>query len=84
MRDQKSISRLFSIRFKIWHGDRLSLWERFCWMYAQLKVPGYGLFKRLELSSEEREAQEQVEKDALEMVQALDIEVDGEWESRLN
>ncbi len=63
--DRNSITRLFSIRFKIWDGEPLSSDDQQFWDTARSQVPHYALFHRLVLSDEDRAAQEQVESEIL-------------------
>jgi hypothetical protein len=69
--DRHLILRLFSIRFKIWDSQPLSQSDTEFWETARSQVPEYPLFERLELSEEDRRAQEQVERDAIEGFEAL-------------
>jgi hypothetical protein len=69
--DRNLILRLFSIRFRIWDAQPLSQSDTEFWETARSQVPEYPLFQRLELSEEDRLAQEQVERDAIEGFEAL-------------
>jgi hypothetical protein len=69
--DRNAILRLFSIRFKIWAKQRLSADDQEYWNVACSQVPTYALFHRLELSTDERQAQERVEREAQKCFEAL-------------
>jgi len=69
--DRNLIYRLFSIRFKIWDGDDLSGDDQQFWDTARSQVSGYPLFRRLQLSPEDRLAQDRMEQDALASLEAL-------------
>jgi hypothetical protein len=69
--DRNLIYRLFSTRFKIWNGDDLSADDQQFWDTAQSQVSGYPLFRRLQLSPEDRLAQDQMGQDALASLEAL-------------
>lgn len=64
--DRNLIYRLFSIRFKIWDGETLSEVDQDFWDMARSQAPNYPLFQRLELSADDKRAQDQVEQDAVE------------------
>lgn len=59
--DRDSIYNLFRIRFKIWNGDSLEGNDKIFWDTAITQVPNYALFQRLNLSEEDRAAQDEVE-----------------------
>jgi len=55
--DRNELMRLFGIRQKIWKGELISETDQSRWESARLQVPNWPLFKRLELSAEETQAQ---------------------------
>jgi hypothetical protein len=59
--DRNRILLLFSIRFKIWDGKRLSDDEQSSWESARMQVPNWAFFSRLELSADDRRAREEAE-----------------------
>jgi hypothetical protein len=56
--------RLFGIRIAIWEGDSISIADESLWTNTQTKYPNWGLFKRLQLSSEDRAKHEQAFREA--------------------
>ncbi len=70
---KKEILRLFGIRQKIWKGEPISEKDQPRWELARLQVPDWPLFKRLELSDDERLAQAEAEQAA-----------EKEWEAFLS
>ncbi|MEM7392569.1 MAG: hypothetical protein AAF492_09480, partial [Verrucomicrobiota bacterium] len=74
--DRLSILNLFRIRFKIWDGEPPSGEDKVFWDVARNQVPDYPLFRRLELSEDDRAAQEHVERSAEEGFEALFADAD--------
>jgi hypothetical protein len=74
--DRSLVYRLFSIRFRIWKGEKPSKVDQNFWDEARLQVPKYALFRRLKLSLEDQQAQEAVERDILEVLDALFADAD--------
>jgi hypothetical protein len=69
--DRDLILRLFSIRFELWRGKTPSHEDQRFFETARSQVPGYALFRRLTLSSEDRQAQMECERWVLEGVGEL-------------
>jgi hypothetical protein len=69
--DRNLIYRLFSIRFRIWEGAKLSECDQDFWDSARSQVPTYPLFQRLDLSADDRQAQAEVEQNAIEGFKTL-------------
>lgn len=74
--DRHGIYNLFRIRFKIWRGTELSPKDKAFWETARAQVPDWALFHRLELSDEDRAAQETTKNEAEEFFTALVDEAD--------
>lgn len=74
--DRSAIFRLFGIRQKIWTGNPLSSDEQELWDSALEGLPGWPLFKRLSISSEDREAQRAAELSAEAFSQMLRSDAD--------
>ena len=70
-RNRKLIFRLFSIRFTLWAGNALSESAQAFLNEARSQVPAYPLFRRLNLSPDDRNAQEELERSALESLDAV-------------
>jgi len=84
--DRDSIFRLFSIRFKLWAGDELDAVDQSYWESAQQLVPNYPLFRRIDLSDDDRAAQLQAEQETMAGFEALigdadevNVSEDGSW-----
>ena len=84
--DRDAIFRLFSIRFKLWAGDELDADDQAYWDAALEVVPDYPLFRRIELSDDDRAAQLYTEQETLAGFEALfgdaddvNISEDGSW-----
>jgi hypothetical protein len=75
-RERNMVYRLFSIRFKIWNGEKLSAGDQNYWDEARMQVPKYALFQRLRLSDEDRQAQETVERELLKGFDELIADAD--------
>jgi hypothetical protein len=69
--DRDLIFRLFSIRFKLWAGDVLSADDQSYWDTARRLVPEYPVFHRAEISDDDRAAQTDAERDAMDGFEAL-------------
>jgi len=69
--DRSLVLRLFSIRFSIWDGEELPEADQLYWDQARLQVPNYALFQRLDLSLEDRRAQDAVLREAIECFDAF-------------
>ena len=65
------IYKLFSIRFEIWDSKTISESDQTFWDEARALVPEYPLFRRLQLSTEDRQAQDEVECKAIAGFEAL-------------
>lgn len=59
--DYRAIMRLFGIRSKLWFGKEPTEPEDQHWEAAKSQLPNYPLFCRLDLSVEDREAQDELE-----------------------
>lgn len=59
--DYRAISGLFVIRSKLWRAEELTDQEEQYWEAAKSQLLNYPLFHRLELSVEDREAQDDLE-----------------------
>ena len=74
--DEEQIYLLFMIRSKIWDELQLSVNEMQLWEQARSKAPEWAIFKRLKLSSEEREVRHQIEHDCNEVLDDLFMSAD--------
>ena len=64
--DRILVYRLFSIRFRVWEQQELSTEQQDFWESARSQVPNCPIFRRLDLSQEDRQAQLQVQQEAIE------------------
>ncbi len=69
--DRRLIFRLFRIRFQLWAGDELSEADRRFLDEARSQVPASALFQRLQLAPDDRRAQEEFERLAVESLGEL-------------
>jgi hypothetical protein len=53
---QLQIFRLFSIRYKLWDGETLSMEDQQFWDSARAQVPGAAIFQRITLSPADQSA----------------------------
>lgn len=70
-RDRDSIFRLFSISFRLWDGDELEEDEQAYWDAARTQVPDYPLFRRVDLSPDDRKAQAATRESTIEFFDAV-------------
>jgi hypothetical protein len=74
--DRCLILRLFGIRFRIWNDEELSADDRAFWESARQQAPDYPVFQRLALSSDDRRAQQEAERQVFEAFQVLKDQAD--------
>jgi hypothetical protein len=68
--DRNQVFQLFGIRMKIWDQETLKKEDQQFWDTARSQIPNYALFQRLELSVEDRKAQEIVFNETVEGLQS--------------
>jgi len=59
--DASLIHSMFGLRLKLWDGQALNAEDQQLWDSVKAQVPEWPLFKRLCLSSEQKQAREQAE-----------------------
>jgi hypothetical protein len=67
--DTSLIHSMFGLRLKIWDGHALNVEDQQLWDSVRAQVPDWPFFRRLHLSSEQKQAREQAE---LQVLQAFD------------
>jgi len=80
--DRNLVFRLFGIRMKIWDRAKLNESDQALWDAALIQVPSFALFRRLELSTEDRAAQDAVFRETAEGLEswfshADEVEISG-------
>jgi|ERR1700722_6809836 len=65
------IHSMFALRLKLWDGRALDADEQRLWDSVKAQVPDWPLFKRLSLSSEQKQAREQAELDVQRSFESL-------------
>lgn len=73
--DSFLINSMFGLRLKLWDGQRLDANDQQLWDSVQAQVPEWPFFKRLCLSSAQKQAREQAE---LQVEQAFKSFSDGQ------
>lgn len=73
--DKFLIHSMFGLRLKLWDGQALSAEEQQLWDSVKTQVPEWPFFKRLHLSSEQKQAREQAE---MQVLQAFDSLSEGQ------
>jgi len=61
IKDMGTVFRMFGIRLQLWDNEALSAEDRQLWDAVQRQVPDWALFKRMNLSEEQRAAREKAE-----------------------
>ena len=74
--DRKQILRLFAIRFQLWDNTTSSEEDERFWNAATSQVPACPIFRRLELSADDRKSQNDVEQHFEEEFGALFSDAD--------
>jgi hypothetical protein len=74
--DRKQILRLYSIRVRLWKGEALPQNDQEFWDTARLQVPGWAFFRRETVSEDDQCAQEEAERTAAELFEALIADAD--------
>jgi len=69
--ERKQILRLFAIRFQLWDNKTLSEEDDLFWNTAISQVPACPIFRRLELSTDDRKAQKDMEQNFEEELGSL-------------
>jgi hypothetical protein len=59
--DKSLINSMFALRLKVWDGQALNAEDQQLWDSVKAQVPEWPFFKRLHLSSEQKQAREQAE-----------------------
>jgi hypothetical protein len=74
--DAEQIWRLYSIRVRLWKGEALPQNDQEFWDTARLQVPGWAFFHRGTVSEDDQCAQEEAERTAAELFEALIADAD--------
>jgi hypothetical protein len=69
--DRNQILRLFSIRVRLWKGDRLTVAERQFWDATHSQVPSWAFFHRQQISDDDLNAQGDAERATTDALEAL-------------
>jgi hypothetical protein len=69
--DTSLIHSMFALRVKLWDGQALNAEDQKLWDSVKAQVPDWPFFKRLELSSEQKQAREQAELQVLQAFESL-------------
>lgn len=69
--DRQGIYRLFSIRFQLWSGARLSAEDDIFWCYCERAYPECPIFRRTTLTPDDRKAQDECEAETIKAFDAL-------------
>ena len=69
--DTSLIHSMFALRLKLWDGQALSAEDQKLWDSVKAQVPDWPFFKRLHLSSEQKQAREQAELQVLQAFASL-------------
>ena len=69
--DMLTVFRMFGIRLQLWDNEALSAEDRQLWDAVQCQVPDWALFKRLNLSDEQRAARERAEQQVQQEFESL-------------
>ena len=68
--DRDLVFRLFSIRKKIWDREIVDSDDQEFWDEARVQAPEFALFRRLDISANDRAVQNRVSQESLEVMEA--------------